>query len=121
MTTNTTDEFIASIPTIELSVDEWFDKFKPRVNHLNPDASWGTEEDNSGTLFETYGDEHAYVCDHNLKRQVWTWCDGDEGTVITNGYSFVNRIGYFVCEVPYDDDVFYYIEVDKYDDDQFED
>ncbi len=102
--------------TIELTVDEWIEKFKPRVNRLNPDASWGTDEDNSGTLFETYGEEHTYVCDHNLKQQVWTWCDGDEGTVITNGYSFVNRIGYFVCEVPYEDNVFYYIEVDKYDD-----
>jgi hypothetical protein len=32
-----------------------------------------------------------------------------------NGYSFVNRIGYFVTEVPYDDGDQWEIKVDDFD------
>jgi hypothetical protein len=47
---------------------------------------------------------------------VWTWVDGSDGTYIVNGYSFVNRIGYFVSEVPYDDGDDWEIKVEDYGD-----
>lgn len=96
-----------------MDYDEWWEKFKPVPNHLNPDASANQ------TMFETYGDEVQYVCDKSnnpdTERTVWTYLDGDEGSYIVNGYSIVNRIGYFITEKPADDNTAYEILVDRYD------
>src|ERR1700722_5934860 len=46
--------------SILLTEDE-FDQWHPLlVNHLNPNASWGSG-DGDGCLFETYGEEVAFV------------------------------------------------------------
>ena len=37
--------------------------------------------------------------------------DGDEGVYIVNGYHFVNRIQYYITEVPYDPEHSYEIPV----------
>lgn len=96
----------------ELELDEWIESYKPQVNHLDEDASF--DDGDGGIMYETYGPEHDYVCSMNLKRRVWTYIDGEDGTYIVNGYSFVNRIGYFVAEIPYSDDEFFQIRVDDY-------
>jgi hypothetical protein len=49
--------------------------------------------------FETYAPDVDFVRNHDEKF-VWTEVDGDEGVYIINGYHFVNRIQYYVCEVP---------------------
>lgn len=98
----------------KLTFDEWIEAYKPAVNHLDENASF--DDGNGGIMFETYGEEHDYVCSMNLKRRVWTYVDGDDGTYVVNGYSFVNRIGYFITEIPYSDDDNFEIEVDKYGD-----
>lgn len=82
------DEFI------ELSYDEWVETYKPMKNPIDTNASF------DGYMFETYGDEIALVKnqDHN---RIWTYGDGDDGGMyIWNGYSIINRIGYFVTAVP---------------------
>lgn len=83
----------------ELSEDAFAALFKPKKNHLNPNASfeWG---DGYGTLFETYGVEFQYILEQHPAR-VWTLLSGDGGDFIGNGLHLVNRIGYFVteCEV----------------------
>ena len=85
------------IPLIELTDDEWFDTYKPIKNHLDPTASF------DGCMFETYGEELEFI--KNQKEfHIWTYGDGDDGgTYIWNGYHVVNRIGYFLTEVPFDD------------------
>jgi hypothetical protein len=81
-------------------VEAWETKFKPVGNHLNPDASW------SATMFETFGEEVEFVLSQP-DENVWTWIDGDgddeesSGTFLVSGFHHVNRIGYFVCEVPW--------------------
>jgi hypothetical protein len=79
---------------IEMDFDEWCDTYKPIKNHIDKDSSF------NGEMFETYGDEVAFV-----KQQdpacIWTYGDGDDGgSYVWNGWSFVNRIGYFITEVP---------------------
>lgn len=95
---------------ITLTVDEWEDTFHPVSNTISDNPAW-TDGTGNGIMFETYGQEHEFVCSHNLARKVWTYIDGDGGTYITNGYSFVNRIGYFVCDVPYENEKNYQIKV----------
>ncbi len=96
------------------TVEQWETMFKPVFNTISDEPSW-QDEDGNGIMFCTSGEEHEFVCNQNPKRMVWTWVDGEDGTYIVNGYQFVNRIGYFVTEVPYDDGDQWEIKVDDFD------
>lgn len=80
--------------TIEISEDAFAALFRPIANHLNANATcdWG---DGYGTLFETYGEDLAFI-QTQPPEKVWTWVSGDDGDYITSGFHFVNRVGYFV-------------------------
>ena len=79
---------------IEVDFDEWFDTYKPIPNNIDTNASF------NGHMFETYGDEVEFVKKVNPD-YIWTYGDGDSGgTYIWNGWSIVNRIGYFITELP---------------------
>jgi len=79
---------------IEMDIDEWFDTYKPIQNHIDINASF------DGAMFETYGDEVEFVKAQEQNR-IWTYGDGDDGeSHIWNGWHFINRIGYFITEVP---------------------
>lgn len=83
---------------IEMSEDEFDDRYTLLVNHLNPNASWCIG-DAPGCMFETYGEELEFVRKQD-PRTVWTLVDGDDGDqYLTNGFHFVNRIGYLVSTV----------------------
>lgn len=76
-----------------MNYETWAEVYKPKLNHLVK-----TEQ----MHFETYGIELGYVlatADLEPDR-VWTLVDGDDGTYIVNGYHLVNRIAYFITEVP---------------------
>ena len=82
-----------------LSEDEFDRRYPLLANHLNPNASWGDGE-GSGCLFETYGEEVAFVGTQD-PRTVWTLIDGDDGGLwVVSGMHFVNRIGYLVSTIP---------------------
>lgn len=82
------DEFV------ELSYDEWERIFKPMKNPIDTNASF------DGYMFETYGNEIALVKNQD-PNHIWTYGDGDDGGMyIWNGYSIINRIGYFVTQEP---------------------
>jgi hypothetical protein len=72
--------------------NEWADKYKPIKNHLvsDPDQQ----------MFETYGEELEYVQSVEPNR-IWTYLQGDMSDLICAGYHFVNRIGYYITEVPW--------------------
>ena len=79
---------------IEMDFDEWCDTYKPIPNNIDTNASF------DGTMFETYGAEVEFVKKAD-PAHIWTYGDGDDGgSYIWNGWSFVNRIGYFITEVP---------------------
>jgi hypothetical protein len=74
--------------------NEWEAKFKPKTNHFRK---------HDEQQFETYGEEVDYVRSLD-QRYVWTLVDADLSTLIVAGYSFVNRLSYYVCEVPWEDE-----------------
>ena len=93
-----------------MTYEEWVAKFKPTLNHLVRDASF------EGMMFETYGNELDFVLqvvNKGGKLLVWTYIDGDNGTYIVEGYRLVNRIGYFICDVPFEESTAYEVEVSK--------
>ena len=83
---------------IEMTEEEWFKTYKPIPNHIDKGASFNDGE--QGYMFETYGKELDFVRAADID-YIWTYGDGDDdGTYVWNGYSIVNRIGYFITEVP---------------------
>lgn len=84
----------------QLTFEEWKEKYRPIPNSLLDNAY-------EGLMFETYGVDlttvNAYLNDGDKRLQIWTLCDEDGVTWITNGYHYVNRQGYFLTEVPFED------------------
>ena len=79
---------------IEMDFDDLCDTYKPITNHIDNNASF------DGAMFETYGDEVAFVKEQPEDR-IWMYGDGDDGgSYIWSGWGFVNRLGYFITEVP---------------------
>jgi hypothetical protein len=89
--------------SLEITEDEFDTQYPLVINHLNPNASW-TFGDGPGCLFETYGQELAFVRSQN-PRTIWTLVDGDDGSqFLLSGFHIVNRIGYLVSTVPFPED-----------------
>jgi hypothetical protein len=77
---------------------KWEDKFKPTKNHFHSDPD--------ETMFETYGEEVEFVTKADNK-YVWTWIQGDMSDLIVAGYHYVNRLGYYITEVPWENEYDY--------------
>jgi hypothetical protein len=91
-----------STKLIELTFDEWLDTYKPITNHIDTNASFQDESGN-GIMFETYGEEVDFVKQQDPNK-IWMYGSGDDGgTYIWSGWGFVNRLGYFITEVPFSD------------------
>jgi hypothetical protein len=87
---------------IEMTEDEWFKTYKPIPNHIDKNASFSDGE--HGYMFETYGDEVEFVKSQSPDK-IWMYGDGDDGGLyIWSGWGFVNRLGYFITEVPFPPD-----------------
>lgn len=90
---------------IEIDIDSWWDTYKPKTNPIDPMASY------DGCLFETHGSEIQFIKEQTPEN-IWTLGDGDDGGMyIWNGYSVVNRIGYFITEIPYQPDTIIQVQV----------
>jgi hypothetical protein len=80
---------------IEMDYDVWLETYRPILNHIDNNASF------DGMMFETYGDEVEFVKSQSPDK-IWMYGDGDDGgSFIWAGWGFVNRIGYFITEVPF--------------------
>jgi len=93
-----------------LSIEEWEHHFKPVNNHIDVESSF------DGIMFETYTEEYDYVASIGQKEpnRIWTLVDAEDGsTLIINRWAFVNRIGYFITEKPYDDRLDIQVQLDK--------
>ena len=79
---------------IEMDYDVWLETYRPILNHIDNNASF------DGMMFETYDDEVEFVKSQSPDK-IWMYGDGDDGgSFIWSGWGFVNRLGYFITEVP---------------------
>jgi hypothetical protein len=81
--------------------DAFIERFRPIVNHINPNASF--DFGYGGCIFETYGEEYEFVRAQNPRR-IWTLIEADGVLYAESGVHFVNRLGYFVSETPFQTD-----------------
>ena len=73
---------------------EWEAKFKPKQNHISKFES---------KMYETYGEEYDYIKSLDPK-YVWTNVQGDMSDLLVAGVAWVNRLSYYVCEIPWEDE-----------------
>jgi hypothetical protein len=79
---------------IEMEFEDFVETYKPIPNNIDTNASF------DGLMFETYGAEVEFVKKAD-PAHIWTYGDGDDGgSYIWNGWHFINRIGYFITEIP---------------------
>ena len=84
---------------ITLTEDEFDDQFPLLSNHLNRTASW-VIGDAGGCLFETYGEELAFI-QRQAADCIWTLLDGEDGDLyVVSGCHFINRLGYLISHNP---------------------
>ena len=94
---------------IEMNFDEWCATYKPIVNHIDKNASFDNGE--GGIMFETYGEEVEFVKAQDPNK-IWMYGDGDDGgSYLWSGWGFVNRLGYFITEVPFPDNTTIQVQV----------
>jgi hypothetical protein len=74
--------------------NEWAEKYKPVKNHFRKHDEYS---------FETYGEEVEYVKSMH-PNFIWTWVDGEMCSLIVAGYSYVNRLSYYITENPWQDE-----------------
>jgi hypothetical protein len=99
---------------IEMTMEEWESTYKPIYNHIDSNASF-QDESGQGIMFETYGDEVEFVKSQS-PANIWMYGSGDDGgTYIWNGWGFVNRLGYFITEVPCPDNLTIQVQVNESD------
>jgi hypothetical protein len=90
---------------IEMDYEDFIQTYKPITNHLDLNASF------DGYMFETYGAEVEFVKKAD-PAHIWTYGDGDDsGSYIWNGWHFVNRLGYFITELPCPPDTVIQIQI----------
>lgn len=82
----------------------WEQKYKPIPNKFSK---------HNELMYETFGEELEFIKTVN-NAHVWTWVQGDMSDLIVAGFSFVNRLGYYVTEVPWTDiDEYVLLSVEK--------
>jgi len=89
-----------------MNLREWAEKYKPLKT-----------KDGEPFAFETYGGSVDFV-KYQDQHHIWTLCDSDfsdKGYLIM-GYHFINRLNYFVCEIPWDEADWCSISLDEDDD-----
>lgn len=76
---------------MDIEFDEWYEKYKPI-------------EDDHGSLriYETYGADLDFIHSIVDDNRVWTYLDGGDYSAVVNGMFFVNRLCYYVTEVPWE-------------------
>ena len=91
----------------EISWEEFVAEFKPLKNDVSNTDTY------DGYMFETYGADYMAVKTMFAldKNKVWTLLSEDNTTWISSGLHWVNRMGYFLTEIPCPADV--EIEADK--------
>jgi len=78
--------------------ENWVAYYRPYTNHLDEHASF------DGAMFETYGEDLEYVRGFDYNR-VWTLISDEDGDRIEHGMRLVDRLGYFITQEPWVDEI----------------
>lgn len=80
-----------------MTFDQFIKSFKPIVYH-------SINESYDGYMLETFGEDLNIVLD-TKRHCVWTVMEEDGTRFLSNDYHIVNRIGYIITKVPWDEEL----------------
>jgi hypothetical protein len=86
----------------KMTFEEWEEKYKPIKNPFSKYVD--------DYMLETYGRDLDFVKSHDA-HHIWTDLACDGYNWIENGVYRVNRLGYYVTEIPWEDGELFYIEL----------
>lgn len=81
-----------------ITYEKFVETYKPIKNHIIQDAPY------NGCMFETYGNQLKYIKESgHTDKHVWTLleCNNEEFWIVP-GYYIINRLGYFITEIPWE-------------------
>lgn len=95
---------------VQMEYDDWFNEFKPMSPKSDLSQLLADNFDLQDYMLETYDHDLQCVRFMNIffPDHIWTYCASDEEW-ISNGYHYVNRMGYFITKKPRDPNVEYEI------------
>lgn len=100
-----------SITHTTITEDEFLNTFRPET-----DAQGSTYVQREWFTFE----EKRLLEEMHGKNRLWTMVEDDNGNpCLVQGYHYVNRLYYVICEVPYPGDVEYNVEMVSFDNDEY--
>lgn len=89
-----------------INYDNWLDKFKPIDNPFTGEDTYLFQEETE--------EEKEFIKDRVGTRTIWTRIFGDNKSIfIIEGRHLINRHGYFITEVPYEEGKHYEVIVDE--------
>lgn len=95
---------------IEMTEDEFYEKYNPVKNHLDDNASF------DGCMFETYGKEIDYIRKLNSNtstdKTIWTIIEAEDNLYYLSGFHFVDRLGFLVTEESVPEDIEIEVKLD---------
>lgn len=88
-----------------ISYENWLVKYRPIKNHFDANAADG------GCMFETYGAEFEFIRQQPADK-IWTLVEDEEKLFVCEGFHYINRLGYYITEVPAPADFIFIIRAD---------
>jgi hypothetical protein len=73
-----------------LSAEEWIEKYRPEMAN------------GAIKMYETFGEDFNFIKTVEPRR-VWTLIVEENDAFIESGYRWVNRLSYFITEVPWEE------------------
>ena len=83
-----------------MTFKKWQSVYRPQKHGLRTKSF-------SGCLYDPLDDREkfsAFERYNAMPNHVWTFMELDGGLYISAGWGLVNRLGYFVCEKPFEDE-----------------
>lgn len=77
----------------QITWDEWVEKYKPVMTGLKPNQEI--------RMFETYGQDLKTITTWPVS-QIWTLKEEDGEQFLDPGLRWINRLGYYACNIPWD-------------------
>lgn len=90
---------------MEITYQEWLDTYKPIKNPSDPH--------NELLYFDWTNKDDVAILNKTDVHNIWTSTDGDGIFGISNGYRRINRMAYYITEVPWVGDEYIFIKLSE--------
>lgn len=95
----------------ELTYEEWLEKFKPIKNADDHHNYYDADGNATYGYFDSFIEEDRKLLEETPSAYIWTLVNEDNFDTILSGVYSVNRLNYYITEVPVEEGVEYFINM----------